>query len=163
MALYCDAEGTPEPNIFWLKDENTMKYTSRIYLSTDNKTLNIDHIKESDAGHYVCVAENILGSDEASATVDVINPYGPPVLLYEPYDIEAIPGTTIELPCGADGDPIPVVCVFFFCNNLVHMYGSENKIIIHFHFCFRFHSTVEMEKGRSNSNKVLKIQLLIRR
>lgn len=114
MVLFCNADGTPEPNIFWSKDDHPLKFTSRIYLSTDNKTLNIDHIKESDAGHYVCVAENSLGSDEASATIEVVNPYGPPVLVYEPYDIEAFPGTTIELPCGAEGDPVPPVSLKHF-------------------------------------------------
>lgn len=111
VVLECDAKGTPEPHFYWSKDEHTLKYTSRIYLSTDNKTLNIDHIKESDAGLYTCIAENILGSDEASAQVDVMNSHAPPVLLFEPYDLEAIPGTTIELPCGAEGDPVPVVSV----------------------------------------------------
>lgn len=105
----CDAQANPEANFFWSKDEHTLKYTNRIYLATDNKTLNIDHIKESDAGLYACIAENILGSDEASAQVDVINSYGPPNLIFEPYDLEAIPGTTVELPCGAEGDPPPPV------------------------------------------------------
>lgn len=130
MVLFCDADGIPEPNIFWSKDDNPLKVTSRIYLSTDNKTLNIDHIKESDAGHYICVAENILGSDEASANVEVTNPNGPPVLIYEPYDIDAIPGTTIELPCGAEGDPIPVVSFNNSSNNFMCL--SEVKYLISF-------------------------------
>jgi peroxidase len=109
VVLMCDAEGNPEPFFAWLKDDHTLKYTNRIYLATDNKTLNIDHIKESDAGLYVCSAENILGSDEATARVDVMNSHGPPTLIYEPYDLEAIPGTTIELPCGAEGDSPPLV------------------------------------------------------
>ncbi|KAG5677506.1 hypothetical protein PVAND_007262 [Polypedilum vanderplanki] len=108
VILECDANGSPEPNFFWSKDEHMLKYSNRIYLSTDNKTLNIDHIKESDAGLYTCIAENILGSDEASSQVDVINSHAPPVLLFEPYDLEAIPGTTIELPCGSEGEPTPV-------------------------------------------------------
>jgi peroxidase len=109
VVLSCDAEGNPVPNFFWSKDENILKFTNRIYLATDNKTLHIDYIKESDAGNYACIAENILGSDEATAQVDVINSHGPPNLIFEPYDIEAIPGTTIELPCGAEGDPPPLV------------------------------------------------------
>ncbi len=51
----------------------------------------------------------MLGADEASATIEVINLNAPPVLIYEPYDLEAFPGTTIELPCGAEGDPPPLV------------------------------------------------------
>lgn len=116
VVLHCDAEGTPEPAVFWLKDDQQLKYTSRIYLATDNKTLNIDHIKESDEGSYTCVSENILGSDEASAKVEVISLNAPPVLIFEPYDLEAIPGTTIEMPCGAEGDQPPLVnnCVFYY-------------------------------------------------
>lgn len=112
IVLHCDAEGIPKPTIFWLKDDQQLKYTSRIYLATDNKTLNIDHIKETDAGLYTCVSENILGSDEANAKIEVISQNGPPVLIFEPYDLEAIPGTTIELPCGAEGDPPPLVNIF---------------------------------------------------
>lgn len=109
VVLHCDSEGTPEPAILWLKDDQQLKYTNRIYIATDNKTLNIDHIKESDAGSYTCVSENILGSDEASAKVEVVSLDAPPVLIFEPYDLEAIPGTTIEMPCGAEGDPPPLV------------------------------------------------------
>lgn len=118
MVLLCDAESNPEANFFWSKDEHTLKYTNRIYLATDNKTLTIDHIKESDAGLYACIAENILGSDEATAQVDVINSYGPPNLIFEPYDLEAIPGTTIELPCGAEGDPPPSVSKAKQCSEI---------------------------------------------
>lgn len=108
VVLLCDAEGNPEPSFFWSKDEHTLKYTNRIYLATDNKTLNIEHIKESDGGLYACIAENILGSDEATAQVDVINSHGPPNIIFEPYDLEAIPGTTIELPCGVgESDDAP--------------------------------------------------------
>jgi Immunoglobulin I-set domain len=121
VALLCDAEGNPEPSFFWSKDEHTVKFTNRIYLATDNKTLNIDHIKESDAGLYACIAENILGSDEATAQVDVINAHGPPNLIFEPFDLEAIPGTTIELPCGAEGNPPPLV-------NSTHNFSSKQKL-----------------------------------
>lgn len=110
--MHCDAEGIPEPTIFWLKDDQQLKYTARINLATDNKTLNIDHIKETDAGSYTCVAENILGSYEAHAKVEVIGLNAPPVLVFEPYDLDAIPGTTIEMPCGAEGDPPPTVKCF---------------------------------------------------
>jgi len=112
VALSCDAEANPEPHIYWAKDEQSLTYTNRIHMADDNKTLQIDHIKESDGGTYSCIAENILGSDEVSTQVDVINAHGPPTLIFEPFDLEAIPGTTIELPCGAEheeGDPAPLV------------------------------------------------------
>jgi hypothetical protein len=109
VILSCNAEGNPEPVLTWTKDEAALKYTNRVRLSSNNRTLNIEFIKESDSGLYACSAENILGADEATAQVDVINSHGPPNLIFEPEDLEAIPGTTIELPCGAEGDPPPIV------------------------------------------------------
>lgn len=154
VVLTCEAKGIPEPSIFWSKDEHPLKYTSRIYLSTDNKTLNIDHIKESDAGVYSCIAENILGADEASAQVDVMNSHAPPVLLFEPYDLEAIPGTTIELPCGAEGDPVPAVSCLF---NFIFWGFLVN------HEIYLLHATVKVEEGRSHFDEIDKIQLLVGR
>lgn len=52
----------------------------------------------------MCVAENALGSDEAATNLDVSNSNEPPTIIYEPYDIDAIPGSTIELPCQAESD-----------------------------------------------------------
>lgn len=116
VVLACDAEANPVPTFFWTKDDHTLKFGNRISLTIDNKTLSIDHIKESDAGSYACIAENILGSDEASAQIEVINSHEPPVIIFEPYDLEAIPGTTIEIPCGTgvETDAPPMVKVFYF-------------------------------------------------
>lgn len=129
VVLSCAAEGKPDPVIIWTKDEIPLKYTNRIHLATDNKTLNIDYIKDSDSGLYACVAENILGSDEATAQLDVINSHGPPSLVFEPYDLEAIPGTTIELPCGAEGDPPLVVSLNSFFIALAVSSESKLKLI----------------------------------
>lgn len=73
----------------------------------------ITHIL-SFTGNYVCVAENSFGSSEAIAEIKVENNYGPPKLIYEPYDIDALPGTTIEIPCQGEGDPIPEVFKMLF-------------------------------------------------
>lgn len=116
--LSCAAEGNPQPVLSWTKDENPLKYSNRIHLATDNKTLNIDFVKDSDSGLYACVAGNVFGVDEATAQLDVINSHGPPSLIFEPEDLEAIPGTTIELPCGAEGDA-PLIVSFEFTSCLV--------------------------------------------
>lgn len=116
-ALLCAAEGNPAPQLSWTKDENPLKYSKRIHLATDNKTLNIDYVKETDGGLYACVAGNVFGVDEATAQLDVIvdTTNGPPNLIFEPEDLEAIPGTTIELPCGAEG-ALPIVVSSLFAD-----------------------------------------------
>ncbi|EDS44213.1 peroxidasin [Culex quinquefasciatus] len=56
-------------------------------------------------GSYECRAENELGTASSGAVeVTVINDVGPPRFLFEPYDLDAIEGTTIELPCKAEDD-----------------------------------------------------------
>ncbi|XP_058835456.1 peroxidasin isoform X2 [Topomyia yanbarensis] len=107
VTLECEADGNPLPHIWWKRNGQPLVETNRIYLSDDDIELTIEHVKESDSGTYVCVAENELGSAESAAEVAVINDVGPPKFLFEPYDLEAVEGTTIELPCKAEeGDDV---------------------------------------------------------
>lgn len=48
--------------------------------------------------------------DDEDDDTDSLLP-GPPTLLFEPYDIDALPGTTIELPCQGEGEPKPEVTI----------------------------------------------------
>lgn len=50
-----------------------------------------------------------MGKAEATATITIKKDLGPPTLIFEPYDIEAISGTTIEMPCQGEGFPKPEV------------------------------------------------------
>lgn len=52
-------------------------------------------------GKYICIAKNVAGTNRAQAILKV---RGPPVFLIEPYNIEALPDTTIELPCQLERD-----------------------------------------------------------
>ncbi|XP_055601932.1 peroxidasin isoform X2 [Uranotaenia lowii] len=107
VRLECEADGNPLPHLWWKRNGQPLAETNRIYLSDDDVELTIEHAKESDAGSYVCVAENELGTVEAAAQVTVVNDVvGPPRFLFEPYDLEAVEGTTIELPCKAEDDNV---------------------------------------------------------
>ncbi|XP_053674743.1 peroxidasin [Anopheles nili] len=105
LTLECEADGNPLPHIWWKKDGLPVNETSQVYFSDDAIELTIDHAQESDSGTYVCVAENELGIAEVEAEVLVIN-VGPPRFLFEPYDLDAIEGTTVEMPCKAENDDI---------------------------------------------------------
>lgn len=50
-----------------------------------------------------------MGSAETVASVEIQSLANPPHLIIEPYDLEALQGATIELPCMGDGDPPPQV------------------------------------------------------
>lgn len=77
-------------------------------VSEDGSFLEIRDAKPSDSDIYVCEARNVLGYREVSANVKIEEvKYKPPKLVYKPYDMEALLGSTIQLPCKADGDPLP--------------------------------------------------------
>lgn len=106
--LECVAVGSPAPRILWFKNDLSIESSGRIQMSVDGTILEIKNAKESDSGLYVCQARNALGYRESSANLKVTSvSYKPPKLVYKPYDVEAILGSTIELPCKGEGIPTP--------------------------------------------------------
>lgn len=55
------------------------------------------------------MAENENGAVEAIADIIVESSWGPPRLIVEPYNMDVLPDTTIEIPCRGEGDPAPQV------------------------------------------------------
>jgi len=70
--------------------------------------LRLDHVKDGDNGMFTCLAQNLVGSAESNTELKVRR-YGPrrPKLLIKPFDMEVPQRTSIEVPCKADGDPVP--------------------------------------------------------
>lgn len=105
----CLAVGTPKPEITWFKDNLQVKEDERVRISEDGTILEITNVHETDVSLYVCEAKNTLGTREVSANLKVIGLSNnkPPTFVFKPYNIEAIIGTTIEIPCKAEGHPSP--------------------------------------------------------
>lgn len=80
-----------------------MVETNRIYFEAQNTELHIEYAKASEAGEYRCIAESTSGSDDATAFVHMNAPRSPPRLAYEPYDLDAFQGASIEIPCQTEG------------------------------------------------------------
>lgn len=102
------ASGTPPPEITWFKNDLEVQPDNRIQIFPDG-TLQIYKAEESDTALYICEARNSLGYREVSAKLKVVLPDKRNVarLVYKPYNMEALIGSTIELPCKAEGDPAP--------------------------------------------------------
>ncbi|XP_018570500.1 peroxidasin, partial [Anoplophora glabripennis] len=108
IKLECVASGTPGPEIAWFKNDEELQPQGRIHITEDGSVLEIRDAKESDSALYICEASNEMGIREVSAKVKVSNlAFRPPKLIFKPYNIEALIGSTIELPCKAEGDPAP--------------------------------------------------------
>ena len=68
-AFHCTASGYPRPTVEWLFNEGILVYGTK-HLIEEGK-LTIKYLNYSDAGKYKCVAANILGSSNGSATLIV--------------------------------------------------------------------------------------------
>ena len=69
--VVCRADGTPLPKLKWNRgfgDLNARQTHSR---DTKNLTLNFDKPKISDAGMYICEAQNIIGVDVGSIHISI--------------------------------------------------------------------------------------------
>ena len=73
ISLDCLARGEPEPTISWLKDFTAINLTfsDNIVLEA-NGTLVIMEADFEDTGFYTCVADNGLGINQVSVSVEVI-------------------------------------------------------------------------------------------
>ncbi|XP_035265281.1 vascular endothelial growth factor receptor 3 isoform X1 [Anguilla anguilla] len=72
LLMKCEVEGTPTPQLSWLKDNQPLHPMSGILLQDSNRTLSIQRVREEDAGHYTCTACNKKGCIHTSAIVSVM-------------------------------------------------------------------------------------------
>lgn len=71
LTLKCEATGNPVPSYTWLKDGSELKKTAKIKSNKKYSKVQIRRAKLEDSGNYTCVAENPLGKDNSTGTVNV--------------------------------------------------------------------------------------------
>uniref|UniRef100_A0A672YE28 Neurofascin homolog (chicken) a n=1 Tax=Sphaeramia orbicularis TaxID=375764 RepID=A0A672YE28_9TELE len=76
LLLECIAAGLPTPTIKWFKKGGDLP-GRKVKFENYNKTLKIVSVSEEDAGEYVCMANNHLGSIRHSIFVQVKGEQGP--------------------------------------------------------------------------------------
>uniref|UniRef100_A0A8B9QI01 Roundabout guidance receptor 1 n=1 Tax=Apteryx owenii TaxID=8824 RepID=A0A8B9QI01_APTOW len=102
----CEARGDPVPTVRWRKDDGELPKTR--YEIRDDHTLKIRKVMAGDMGSYTCVAENMVGKAEASATLTVQGK-NPPQFVVKPRDQVAALGRTVTFQCEATGNPQPAI------------------------------------------------------
>uniref|UniRef100_A0A3B5AUN6 Cell adhesion molecule-related/down-regulated by oncogenes n=1 Tax=Stegastes partitus TaxID=144197 RepID=A0A3B5AUN6_9TELE len=103
LALSCHAQGTPPPIISWTV--NNRPYEATVDESGRSSII-IENVTVSDAGTYVCIAENSVGSIRALSFVRI----RPPVLKGEAHMSQTVvQGSSAVLDCPVHGDPSPVL------------------------------------------------------
>uniref|UniRef100_H3A0E4 Roundabout guidance receptor 1 n=1 Tax=Latimeria chalumnae TaxID=7897 RepID=H3A0E4_LATCH len=101
----CEARGDPVPTVRWRKDDSELPKAR--YEIRDDHTLKIRRVTAADMGSYSCVAENMVGKAEASATLTVRAE--PPHYVVKPRDQVVAVGRTVTFQCEATGNPQPAI------------------------------------------------------
>ncbi|XP_029295180.1 LOW QUALITY PROTEIN: hemicentin-1 [Cottoperca gobio] len=105
LALSCHALGTPSPVISWTV--NNSPYTGATVDEAGRSSVIIDNVTMSEAGTYVCIAENSVGSIRALSFVRIREP---PVLKGEAHMSQTVvQGGSAVLDCPVHGEPSPVL------------------------------------------------------
>uniref|UniRef100_A0A0N4Z9L2 Roundabout homolog 1-like n=1 Tax=Parastrongyloides trichosuri TaxID=131310 RepID=A0A0N4Z9L2_PARTI len=101
----CQASGDPMPSITFKKNGEAMP-VGRAYIHPNNKGLTIQDVQMSDAGEYICIAENSAGRVETTASLKV---HSQPKFIKKPLDVEIKAGETAYFECKTSGMPKPDV------------------------------------------------------
>ncbi|KAI5730643.1 hypothetical protein M8J76_015993 [Diaphorina citri] len=104
--ITCLVEGHPLPQMTWFHDGNSLDSDDHVTYEHDGFVLVLNGVRESDAGVYNCVAQNSEGSAESVAMIR-INGHRAPRLVVKPFDMRAPTGSSVEIPCKPDGEPLP--------------------------------------------------------
>ncbi|XP_048836685.1 roundabout homolog 1 isoform X2 [Brienomyrus brachyistius] len=100
----CEARGDPVPTVRWRKEDGDLPKGR--YEIREDHTLKVRRVSTADVGSYTCVAENMVGKAEASATLTV---HVPPLFAVRPRNQVVPVGRTVTFQCEATGNPQPAI------------------------------------------------------
>ncbi|XP_077519310.1 hemicentin-1-like [Amblyomma americanum] len=125
VALFCNVTGLPSPVVRWLRDDQPVQFRAGVSLFQSGRGLNISSIELSDAGKYMCIGTNNVGSASKEFQVEVqerpsINSSSlerhQTALLHQP----------VTLACPASGSPPPELSWF---HDGVPLLESDPKLL----------------------------------
>ncbi|XP_052744510.1 hemicentin-1 [Bicyclus anynana] len=107
IRLSCNVTGIPPPIVTWTRDGSHIAYSKNVYID-DDEGLVIENATKFESGMYSCNASNALGVVLKNFTVTIYNI--PEINTSRTTsEIEVIEGQLVELPCSAQGFPLPQI------------------------------------------------------
>ncbi|KAM4877133.1 hemicentin-2 [Thomomys bottae] len=107
VSLQCPALGNPAPTISWLQNGLPFSPSPQLQVLEEGRVLQVSTADMSDAGSYMCVAENQAGSAEKLFTLRVQVP--PRIMGLNPEKVSAIVNSSVSLTCEVHAHPGPEV------------------------------------------------------
>uniref|UniRef100_A0A1I7U001 Immunoglobulin I-set domain protein n=1 Tax=Caenorhabditis tropicalis TaxID=1561998 RepID=A0A1I7U001_9PELO len=106
LTLQCLAQGKPPPKLSWTLNGTQITGSTRgITIGTDSTFIQISNVSLIDKGVYVCLAENVAGSDSLMYNVDVVQA----PIISNGGTKQVIEGELAMIECLVEGYPAPQV------------------------------------------------------
>lgn len=102
----CQVQGDPHPNVQWRREDGDLP-NGRYEIHEDG--LYLRSVTLADVGFYTCVAENMVGKVESSASLTVRAVSVPPTFIIRPRNQVVAKGSTVTFQCEAKGNPQPAI------------------------------------------------------
>ncbi|NWW37465.1 HMCN1 protein, partial [Panurus biarmicus] len=109
VSLECEARGTPEPALVWLKDGRALGSGRDVAVLAGGRVLRLERARLADTGRYVCVATNAAGLADRKYDLSVHIPPSIGGYLQLPENISTVEKNPISLVCEASGIPLPAI------------------------------------------------------
>uniref|UniRef100_A0A3B4E5X1 Hemicentin 1 n=1 Tax=Pygocentrus nattereri TaxID=42514 RepID=A0A3B4E5X1_PYGNA len=106
VTLPCEVQSVPPPIITWAKDKQLISPYSPRHTQLPSGSMKITEARVTDSGMYLCVATNIAGNFSQAVRLSVLVP---PSILAGPRVMKVQVGHSVDLPCVAQGVPVPSV------------------------------------------------------
>ncbi|XP_074858281.1 hemicentin-1 isoform X2 [Carettochelys insculpta] len=107
-SMMCMTDGTPTPNMLWLKNGQPLHLGSHLTINSQGMILHIPTTETDDAGRFTCVASSEAGEVSKHFTLKVLEP--PHINgSDQPEEISVVVNHFLELFCMSNGIPVPKV------------------------------------------------------
>lgn len=142
ITLKCKVFGAPKPKIKWIR--NGQELTGGRYRIQESGDLKIEKVSFSDAGDYICHAENKFGVKEAAGTLIV---HEHTRITEQPIDYEVQAGTLATFRCNAVSDPSLPLEIEWQWNGETIDFDSQPRFTKSSDHSLTISNTIELDSG----------------
>ncbi|KAL4660770.1 hemicentin-1-like [Arapaima gigas] len=154
VILPCEVQGSPTPLVTWIRDGRPIPLVSAWFTVLPSGSMKISNIRLIDSKLYTCSAVNPAGN--ISLTYD-LHVQAKPRIQAGPSLVKAVLGQAVTLPCGAQGEPTPVIS---WSHNGARLEGGGHRWIQSVSYADRGTYQCEAENSAGRDAKEIILEVL---